>query len=346
MVPRSRLASRARALTDTLRTHPRRPGRAHLVTAALGVVLLAGAALALPGVAGARSQPAVSDPGYAHLTPPRAGLQGWRATAHAIGVDGLRRGYLVVRPRTPAPEPMPVVVLLHGRNMTPADMLRKAGVLRLRDVVLVAPAGYGRSWNAGDCCAAARRARVDDVAFVSDVVARVLADEPGADPRQVYLVGYSNGGRMAYRMACQRPGLFAAVAAVEAVPMYGCRTIGRPVPLLVIASTGDPLLRLTPDAPPRRIEGSLQPSVAEAVATWRRLDGCTGEPVRRVVGNLTAQAWTTCRGGSRVQLDLYRGGGHAWPVGSRATPGALTEIWSFVHPDPVASPSPTPPHPV
>jgi polyhydroxybutyrate depolymerase len=146
----------------------------------------------------------------------------------------------------------------------------------------------------------------------------------------VYLIGYSNGGRMAYRMACQRPGLFAGVAAVEAVPMYGCRTIGRPVPLVVVASTGDPLLRLTSQAPPRRIEGSLQPSVDDAVTTWRQLDGCTGTPQVRVAGNLTARTWTTCRQGSRVQFDLYRGGGHAWPVGSRVTPGALAEIWSFV----------------
>jgi polyhydroxybutyrate depolymerase len=309
-----------------------RSGRAHLAVAAVGVLLLAVATIAVPGVTGrSTAAPAmVTDPGFSHLTPPRQGLQGRRATAHAFTEDGVRRGYLVVRPVTRAAEPMPVVVLLHGRGMTPTEMLRRAGVLQLRDVVVVVPAGYGHSWNAGDCCAAARKARIDDVTFVSEVVSRVLAADPEADRRQVYLVGYSNGGRMAYRLACQRPGLFAAVAAVEAVPMYGCRTIGRPVPLVVVASTGDPLLRLTSDAPPRRIEGSLQPSVDDAVRTWRRLDGCTGDPEIRVAGNLTARTWTACRQGSRVQLDLYRGGSHAWPAGSRATPGALAEIWSFV----------------
>ena len=310
--------------------------RLHLAVAGVVALALAGVALALPGSGAPSSAVPAIDAGLGALDARHDGLQGWTATARAVQVGGLRRGYLLVRPRDPEPEAMPLVVVLHGRNMTPSGMINRAGLLGMRGVVIAAPLGYGRSWNAGDCCAAARKAQVDDVSFVSDVVRDVLDTRADVDPRQVYLIGYSNGGRMAYRMACRRPGLFAGVAAVEAVPMDPCRSVARSVPLLVVASTGDPLLRLTPSAPPQRIEGSVQPSVEDAVRLWRTLDGCPGEPSRHVEGRLTADRWTPCRGGGRVGLDLYRGGRHAWPTGTRGTggtagtPGALQEIWSFL----------------
>ena len=338
------IATRVRAARERVLAPPRR--RRFVVAAATSLLVAAvvltvpvsgGPASGVAGGAGGRAlvDPALADPGLGGLDSANRGLRGWSATGHELAVGGLKRGYLVVRPTLAAPGPMPVVVMLHGRGMTPTAMVRRAGLLSMRDVVLVVPAGYGRSWNAGDCCAAARRAHVDDVGFVSAVVQQVLRLQPGTDPHQVYLIGYSNGGRMAYRMACQRPGLFAGVAAIEAVPMDACRTVGRPVSLLVVASTADPLLRLTDAAPPRRIEGSPQPSVEGAVAVWRALDGCTGDPRRTVTGGLTSQVWTSCRGGSRVGYDTYLGGSHAWPAGSATTPGALWQIWSFLRPEAV-----------
>ena len=327
---------------ERVRALPRRRRRVLAGVAAAVAVLLAGVVLSLPatpatggppsGGSAGLVDPALADPGLGGLDTARHGLRGWTATGHELAVGGRTRGYLLLRPTQPAPGPMPVVVMLHGRGMTPTAMVSRAGLLGLRDVVLVVPAGYGRSWNAGDCCAAARKAHVDDVSFVSAVVEQVLRLQPGASSREVYLIGYSNGGRMAYRLACQRPGLFAGVAAVEAVPMDPCRAVGRPVPLLVVASTGDPLLRLTDAAPARRIEGSPQPSVEGAVTTWRTLDGCTGAPEQHVTGTLTSRAWTSCRGGTRVGLDTYAGGSHAWPTGSGTTPGALSRIWSFLRP--------------
>lgn len=260
-------------------------------------------------------------------------VRGWTATGHVLAVGGLRRGYLLIRPSTaspgPSPGPLPVVVLLHGRNMTPAGMARRSGLLGGDRAIIVVPAGFDRSWNAGACCAAAHKARIDDVTFLSRVVGQVLATQPDADHRAVYLEGYSNGGRMAYRMACQRPGMFSAVAAVEAVPVDACASVSRPVPLLIIASSNDPLLRLTPNAPAKPIEGYPQPSVEDALRSWRTLDGCVDAPVRRAAGRLTSQVWTTCRGGSKVGLDVYAGGSHAWPAGAAGTPSAQSELWAF-----------------
>jgi polyhydroxybutyrate depolymerase len=290
--------------------------------AALLAVLTAMIVDGLPGRAGAAASSRAPELGT-------LGVPGWRTTGHLINAGGLRRGYLVARPLDPGPGPLPVIVLLHGRNMTPAGMARRSGLLETTRAIVVVPAGYGRSWNAGACCATARAAGVDDVAFLSRTVAQVLATQPAADPRAVYLVGYSNGGRMAYRMACQRPRLFAAVAAVEAVSVYPCRTVAAPVPLLTVASTGDPLLRITPAAAPRRIEGYQQPSLQDVVAVWRALDSCSSSITRRAAGRLTSYRWASCRGNSQVGLDLYCDGSHTWPPGSTVTPSALAQVSAF-----------------
>jgi polyhydroxybutyrate depolymerase len=257
------------------------------------------------------------------------GVPGWTATSHVLAVGPMRRSYLVARPLRATTAPLPVLVLLHGRGMAPAVIAKRSGMLGDRPAIVVLPAGYGRSWNAGACCAAAHAKAVDDVTFLSRLVAQVLRSEPDADRRAVYLAGLSNGGRMAYRMACQRPDLFAAVAAVEAVSVYPCSAVGVPVPLLIVASTKDPLLRIDSEAPPKRMEGYLEPSVRGVVRSWSGVDGCSAAPTTIQVGALTQSRWTGCRGGVGVGLDLYRGGGHVWPQGSADTPSAASQLWAF-----------------
>jgi polyhydroxybutyrate depolymerase len=258
------------------------------------------------------------------------GVPGWTATQHLIRVGSLQRAYLVARPARRVPgERLPVVVLLHGRNMTPAGMATASGLLGGERAVVVLPAGYRRSWNGGGCCAAARAAHVDDVTFLTRVVGQVLADTPGADARRVFLAGLSNGGRLAFRVACRRPALFAAIAAVEAVSVDSCPSVAVPVPLLVVTSTGDPILRQSDSAPRQVLEGVAQPSVDATVAAWRSLDHCGPTAPDERIGQLVARRWVGCDNGVTVELDRYLGGSHRWPLGGGLTPSAQERIWSF-----------------
>lgn len=50
---------------------------------------------------------------------------------------------------------------------------------------------------------------------------RRAASSAAGGQRQIDLVGYSNGGRLAYRMACDDPGVYDQIAAVKAAPMPG-----------------------------------------------------------------------------------------------------------------------------
>ena len=119
-------------------------------------------------------------------------------------VGGLERTYVVARPAQALTGVLPVVIVLHGRDMTPAHMERDSVLPPAARAIVVYPAGYGRSWNAGACCGPAHADRVDDVAFLAAVVREVLRGEPGASADAVFLLGYSNGGRMALRMASRQ----------------------------------------------------------------------------------------------------------------------------------------------
>jgi polyhydroxybutyrate depolymerase len=323
-----------------------RPRRRLALALVLALALAAGAVVAASGASRGRASASESGAVVPADTYGTFAVRGWVATGHVLQVGARMRSYLVARPadrpvaRRGAPA-LPVLVLLHGRGMTAATMARRTGMLGSTPAIVVLPVGYGRSWNAGGCCAAARAAHVDDVTFLTRVVERVIEDSPDADHGAVYLVGFSNGGRMAYRVACHAPGLFTAVAAVEAVSVDTCRRLAAPVPLLVVASTADPLLRITPAAPQRWMEGYRQPSVTGVVQAWRALDGCSGAPTVTTAGTLTRSRWTGC-GGAEIGLDLYAGGGHQWPAGtapqagSRAassqdslTPSAQAELWAF-----------------
>lgn len=109
------------------------------------------------------------------------------------------------------------VIALHGYTSTPDQMRVRLGSdawAEELDATVVYLRGLGArpSWNAGGCCGSAARSGIDDVGFVGHVVRDLRAE--GA--RRIVLVGYSNGGMLAYRVACERPDLIDEIAVVNA----------------------------------------------------------------------------------------------------------------------------------
>ncbi|MEL6376974.1 MAG: alpha/beta fold hydrolase, partial [Pseudomonadota bacterium] len=109
-------------------------------------------------------------------------------------------------------KPAPVVIVLHGFLASSKSMRRAAGYDRVaeqNEFVVVYPNGRFRGWN--DARAPANR--FDDVGYLSALV-RSLIDEGIAQKDRVFMAGHSNGGGMAMRMACDRPGLIAGIAVI------------------------------------------------------------------------------------------------------------------------------------
>src|SRR5205814_1785627 len=73
---------------------------------------------------------------------------------------------------------------------------------------------YPTDWNAGTCCGAPFREGVDDLAFISAIISQVEG-RLSVDHARVFIAGFSDGGRMAYHVACQLGSKIAAIAVVS-----------------------------------------------------------------------------------------------------------------------------------
>jgi polyhydroxybutyrate depolymerase len=145
-------------------------------------------------------------------------------TTGSIDVGGLTRTYLSYVPDR-LPKGASLVLVLHGSGESGAQIRRETGYGfdRLADRYHFAVAypnahrSAQRDWNAcgtvGD--AIAGKASVDDVAFVTGLVGKRIA-EIGIDARRVFAAGSSRGGFMVLRLALEAPSVFRAVASVSA----------------------------------------------------------------------------------------------------------------------------------
>jgi polyhydroxybutyrate depolymerase len=244
------------------------------------------------------------------------------------GKDGPRRA-LVHDPPGADGHALPLVLALHGTGGTGRIMALLSGLNRLADErgfrvaypqALGEPGtedpAEGAAWNVAPGLGCPRHPEVDDVAFLGDVVARVGRHAP-IDPQRIYVAGFSNGARMAYRMALSAPWV-AAIAAVAGTPVWDEAPV-RAVPTLAFHGTEDqhipyqggvgPLGRRFPALPAR-----------EASARWAALMGCGEGPVRDTLEGHHRDLWFG--GGCEAGLWTVAGMGHAWPGGRPYAPGA------------------------
>lgn len=251
---------------------------------------------------------------------------------YAVSVGGESREYQLYRPAGLV-EPAPLVVMLHGGFGSGEQARRAYGWDRAADAgrfVVAYPDGRDRAWNTGGgCCGRPARTGVDDVAFITAMVADIES-RVRVDPRRRYATGISNGGMLAYTLAC-RTDLFAAIGPDAATRLGPC---DHPAPLSVIHlhGTADELVRLDgePGAGFAAIDG---PPVSDVIADWRTVDGCA--PASSTTDARITTQTATCPDGREVRLITIDGGGHEWP-GASDPLNATDVIWEFfaAHPKP------------
>lgn len=241
---------------------------------------------------------------------------------YTLKAGGLNRSYEVIGPVAALPDSAPVIVVLGGVN-APVDVeIRRDRMVPYAAAglaELVYPIGYEMSWNAGGCCGKAARARVDDIAFMNALAAAV---NPG-HKRPLIVVGYSNGGRLAYTMACGPSDPFDETVIVKAMPDAGC-ALRRPLTILQIDSLNDPFIPYQPGD-----TGRESPPATVQNARLRALDGCTGAPAATRHGAMTFSTWSSCRSGQRVGFAVWDSEDHSFPRPIGDTPAASQVIWAF-----------------
>lgn len=294
---------------------------------------------------------APSGGGLQPTSTPRAGgtIEG------TLDPTGQRRTYRLYVPAVIDPAGPALVVALHGGGGNADQLERTIRLNRIAEregFLVVYPDGSGRldeillTWNAGNCCGYALDQQVDDVA-----VLRALVDELdlaySIDRQRVYSTGMSNGGMMAYRLACEAADLFAAVAPVAgALNLEACDP-SEPVSVLAIHGTADQHVLYEGGAPIVQVDRHPRQdrSVQDALTFWAGVNGCNLQPMVVQSGSVSHETYLGCDPGRAVELLAIQGGGHAWPGAVKFTPrgdepsmalDASEALWAFfeAHPKP------------
>jgi len=232
------------------------------------------------------------------------------STNYATTVDGVPRTYIVYRPAV-LPAAAPLVVMMHGGFGSARQAERSYRWNAEADAghfIVAYPDGLNRAWDTGGgCCGSPAKAGVDDTAFITAMV-EAIEYGTGVNAKRVYATGISNGGIMAYTLACQTR-LFAAIGPDSATELAPCPD---PAKLSVIAIHGTADTRIPYNGGTGQGVAHIDgPSVPSVNAAWRRADGC-GQPVVTTAGAVTTAA-ARCPGGRSVVLVTVAGAGHQWP---------------------------------
>ncbi len=249
-----------------------------------------------------------------------------------------------------------LVINLHGGsgNMVNAQGFSMMNPVADQNGFIVAwPQGYGIappgfSWADGRNTSA-DQAGIDDIGFIDKLI-DTLIRRYNVDTNKIYICGFSNGGFMVQRIACELPDRFAAMASLgssmDTVRYQNCSP-SRPVPMAFFNGTSDPAMPYS--------GGALQnPQVIPVVPVdttvqfWVAHNNCQmASPVVNfpdvfTTDNSTAQLFefTNCDCHADVKFYKLINGGHTWPgvfVASQAAVlgntnrdiNAGVELWNF-----------------
>jgi polyhydroxybutyrate depolymerase len=269
------------------------------------------------------------------------------ASASAEPTQGARSYDVFVpsgyNPNTPAP----LVVMLHGYSTSGAQMERFLGLEPFaedRGFLYVHPDGTvdtqgNRFWDATDGCCNSTDTPVDDSAYLAGVIDEV-STHYSVDPNRIYLVGSSNGGFMAYRMACDHADTIAAIVSIAAATFLDPTRCSpsEPVSIAEVHGTSDEVI---PYDGGILIEHPF-PSAPGTVKIWAGYDTCSGkrDPVD---GNMDLDAsqpgpetsvtgYTRCPPGIDVELWTVKDASHIIPPSADLVPSILDFL--FAHPKP------------
>jgi polyhydroxybutyrate depolymerase len=230
----------------------------------------------------------------------------------------------------------PVLIVLHGGGGRARQIMaftRFNSIAEREGFVVLYPQGVDSSWNDGREFQG-RDTNTDDVGFLLAMVNDLEQQGISFDRSAVGVTGISNGGFMAIRMACEAAGEIVGIAAVTATMPAEigtrCRP-ARPVPMLVINGTDDPLVPYQGGLVRAfgRNRGLIW-STQRTVEFWANLNGCSGA-ARSVAlpdrdpsdGTITIRHdYQGCPRTPVTQLEV-KGGGHTWPGASQYLPVGL-----------------------
>lgn len=236
----------------------------------------------------------------------------------------------------------PLVIVLHGYTASGAQQesyFKLTAESDRRGFLYAMPDGTKNSrgerfWNATPACCDFGRTGVDDSGYLAGLIDTVSA-QYSVDPGRVYVTGHSNGGFMAYRMACEHADKITAIVSLAGAmndDPTQC-TPSRPVSVLEIHGTSDETIGYDGGAN----AGNSFPSVTTTLSDWRGYDGCadkadtSSKPLDLVTDLPGAETTVTayrCAKGSTVELWSVKDGKHVPSLSENFAPAVIDFLYA------------------
>jgi len=212
---------------------------------------------------------------------------------------------------------VPLVMSLHGftSNMYQQREYSQWNVVADdNDFIVVYPQGIGfpRRWNVSPPPFSTDP--TDDVGFLRELVA-YIDSEYCIDLTRVYVNGFSNGGGMSHRLACEAADVFTAIGIVAgAHGEFGACGPSRSVPVIAFHGTADNVVPYGGG----RSGGFDLPDIQDWTRDWASRNSCslTASHIDVPDGvDYVGIRYTGCSDDAEVILYTIEQRGHTWPGG-------------------------------
>ena len=251
--------------------------------------------------------------------------------SETISVNGENREFIMYVPTSyDGNTALPIFLNFHGFGGTASDFMAETNMRSLAEeenFILVYPQGSlldgSPHWNSalsgGD-----NKSSTDDFGFVEAMIDEIAASY-NADTDRVYAAGYSNGGFMAYALACYRSDLVTGIGSVSGSMMEGslqdCNP-DHPTAMINIHGTSDYVVPYS--------GGNGLIAIDEVMDYWIDVNGTSGTAETDSRNGVDHIAHSGGDGGVAVEHYRVNGGEHVWF--ERDFNGASTGqlIWDFV----------------
>ena len=209
-------------------------------------------------------------------------------------------------------EPTPLVISMHGRNQSLYSQIYQSEMSSFanpQNIAVVYPQGINSwgipAWNTGVWWS---NSYYDDVGHINALIDSVISNF-AIDTNRIYAAGFSNGGFMAYDLACELPERIVAFGSVSGNFMKNSDqdcSCERDIPIMHIHGTSDPIVFYDPPT----IDFSM--TAIEAMEWWsieNNLTEQTYEELNNSVNIFTEFSLNSPAEFIHIQVE---GGGHEW----------------------------------
>ena len=256
----------------------------------------------------------------------------------------MNREYTLYKPKF-LTENSPLVLLLHGAKSNPNDIIEYSGMNTIADngnfmvcypQGTISPITNNTHWNSN-----LEISDTNDTDFLSKLAQKIQKDFK-LNRENIFIAGMSNGGFMAYTIACEKSEVFNSIASVAGT-MSGndwrnCSPTER-VPVLQVSGTNDSTVPYDGSMNTKFGWGGA-PNIEEVIKFWSNLNLCSKEEtikfndINRSDGSIVE---LTKKIGEETKNEIWFykiiGGGHDWPGWTKSWGNkdinTSIEIWKF-----------------